>query len=704
MEMIHSKSENLFSRLAEYRTDFPSAIDSLKEAFDDAQRRRARLSTDETPLSIGIMGQVKAGKSSLLNMMLFGGRALLPEAATPKTANLTRIRHGRTPHYEAHFYTHDEWEALKKLAANPAQDAAARAARELVAHADAQRLDIQRLLVRGSEVVEAATIDELMGRLNDYTGSDGRYTPLVKHGELSLPMPELEGIEVVDTPGMNDPVLSRTLKTREYMSQCDVVFFLSRAGQFFDQSDQDIMSQQLPQKGVKRLVLVASQFDGIVSDDGFNRKSLAECLTRAREKLTGQAARNLNALVKRYEAQDNKAAAERLREALTKPRFISSFAQAYATVEERAWSAQQRHTHDQLQEIARDCWGGTKLKLSDWQELSGFEAIQEAYRAARDEKAAILAEQRATLERELQALFAELLDNLRARAQDRINTLVNSDVASLKDKQEKTQRRLDVISAALRAGLDEIISTARRRQDEVVADLRDAAQRAGDVQERTGYKSESYSVKIGGPVWYKPWTWFSEARNESYSETSSYKYVATADAIENLRYYIRTAERQLREIFADIDDVAVSITLRKKLLSSIDFNDPDFDPRSLRVWVEEAIADLELPKLEFSAPDVNEVFAGFGSELKSSSEISSLRAHLEETVSRINRELLERLDAGVSDVCQQLGRIATNLSAQLSAKLQQEMEQLRSAFADKEKNINRMKSLLAIVDTQRSAL
>ena len=32
---------------------------------------------------------------------------------------------------------------------------------------------------------------------------------------------------------MNDSVPSRTQKTREYMAQCDVVLFLSRASQFW---------------------------------------------------------------------------------------------------------------------------------------------------------------------------------------------------------------------------------------------------------------------------------------------------------------------------------------------------------------------------------------------------------------------------------------------------------------------------------------
>ncbi len=40
-------------------------------------------------LKVGIIGRVKAGKSSLLNALIFEGVEVLPKAATPMTASLT---------------------------------------------------------------------------------------------------------------------------------------------------------------------------------------------------------------------------------------------------------------------------------------------------------------------------------------------------------------------------------------------------------------------------------------------------------------------------------------------------------------------------------------------------------------------------------------------------------------------------------------
>ena len=45
-------------------------------------------------LNIGIVGRVKAGKSSLLNAIFFKGDDILPKAATPMTASLTLLGYG----------------------------------------------------------------------------------------------------------------------------------------------------------------------------------------------------------------------------------------------------------------------------------------------------------------------------------------------------------------------------------------------------------------------------------------------------------------------------------------------------------------------------------------------------------------------------------------------------------------------------------
>ncbi len=56
-------------------------------------------------LKVGIIGRVKAGKSSLLNALIFEGVEVLPKAATPMTASLTVLKYAKTLSAQVEFYS-----------------------------------------------------------------------------------------------------------------------------------------------------------------------------------------------------------------------------------------------------------------------------------------------------------------------------------------------------------------------------------------------------------------------------------------------------------------------------------------------------------------------------------------------------------------------------------------------------------------------
>ncbi|GAA7252063.1 hypothetical protein ID0469_14880 [Helicobacter pylori] len=65
-------------------------------------------------LKVGIIGRVKAGKSSLLNALIFEGKDVLPKAATPMTASLTVLKYAQNLRAEVEFYSQEDIEELKK--------------------------------------------------------------------------------------------------------------------------------------------------------------------------------------------------------------------------------------------------------------------------------------------------------------------------------------------------------------------------------------------------------------------------------------------------------------------------------------------------------------------------------------------------------------------------------------------------------------
>ena len=82
VEKTLSSREELFD--SEKLIEFKQITSALEQNIEIAKN-------DSRKLSIGIVGAVKAGKSSFLNACIFDGEDYLPKAATPMTAALTGI-------------------------------------------------------------------------------------------------------------------------------------------------------------------------------------------------------------------------------------------------------------------------------------------------------------------------------------------------------------------------------------------------------------------------------------------------------------------------------------------------------------------------------------------------------------------------------------------------------------------------------------
>ena len=92
----------------------------IKQAADnrfitDEQRREFEQKLDNDVLTIGVIGQMKAGKSTFLNAFVFE-RDVLPAATTPMTAALTVITYGPEEKIEVEFYNSEEWDEQRLTA------------------------------------------------------------------------------------------------------------------------------------------------------------------------------------------------------------------------------------------------------------------------------------------------------------------------------------------------------------------------------------------------------------------------------------------------------------------------------------------------------------------------------------------------------------------------------------------------------------
>jgi hypothetical protein len=166
------------------------------------------------------------------------------------------------------------------------------------AHEQAQHMKesgIDPCTLQQSAELKATNAKELKEQLNDYVGTKGRFMPFTKIVHVYMPLETLRDIRVIDTPGTNDPVVSREERTISLLKTCDVVFVVSPAGAFLNEDDLTLLNRITLKEGVQELALIASQVDSQLHDSE-KRALLDDALNSVRSNLTAQARRNLGDL------------------------------------------------------------------------------------------------------------------------------------------------------------------------------------------------------------------------------------------------------------------------------------------------------------------------------------------------------------------------------------------------------------------------
>jgi len=116
---IIEKSRKVEKLLGKYSSLIGGESELFEKEFsiDNAEKLKLLLENREKEgrqLRIGIVGRVKAGKSSLLNGLVFDGKNVLPQAATPMTAALTQISFGDEFSVEVNFFSKNEIAHIKE--------------------------------------------------------------------------------------------------------------------------------------------------------------------------------------------------------------------------------------------------------------------------------------------------------------------------------------------------------------------------------------------------------------------------------------------------------------------------------------------------------------------------------------------------------------------------------------------------------------
>lgn len=292
------------------------ALTKLKEEFDRKEHGSDVLLADNSVLKIGIVGQVKAGKSSFLNSLFFDGENILPRASTPMTAGLTMLKYGDSNKFIVEYFSKKEWQYfVDKAAEYDKLVEMAKAQNPGITDSDAEKmLNIDDTKLSAKEMVSKCSrlaqsnvqdtskkeekafsqIGELKDILEDYVGANGKLTSIVKCLTLELNDERLKDLQIVDTPGVNDPVLSREMRTREFLQECHGVFFLSNSTSFFGAADVNFLVNRIGSQGIGTVVLIGSMLDaGLMDASGKYFDDLGNALDYVKTSLERQYKHNI---------------------------------------------------------------------------------------------------------------------------------------------------------------------------------------------------------------------------------------------------------------------------------------------------------------------------------------------------------------------------------------------------------------------------
>ncbi|BDB65856.1 hypothetical protein Hc94105_0035 [Helicobacter cinaedi] len=242
LKEFHTQFHTLFELLTPLLSK-----DSLLQAMD---KNLAKL--QEQRFCIGITGVLSAGKSTFLNALL--GQEVLGTSSVPETANLSVLRYGETPRARVHFWSKEQWEDLESQGAYDTHLQA------FVKESKEHFKDKLQDFITSPKYTKDIELNELSA----YTSANhtSKFCNLVEKVELFMPLAFLEnGVEIVDTPGLDDPITKREDITREYIEHCDMLIHIMNASCAATQKDIDFILEALLEQNISRLLVVLTRID-----------------------------------------------------------------------------------------------------------------------------------------------------------------------------------------------------------------------------------------------------------------------------------------------------------------------------------------------------------------------------------------------------------------------------------------------------------
>lgn len=342
------------------------------------------------------------------------------------------------------------------------------------------------------------SLSEIRAKLKDYVGSSGKFMPFTKSITLRLDNEFLKDVQIIDTPGLNDSVPSRSARTNEILRECDAVLVLSPAGQFMDQNDV-ILVRKLA-GSVARIFVIASKGDSELY--GSEKDKNGGILNAVFEGIQNTLERSKNNALQKADVENNV-----LQRAL-KEKMIVCAGICAGIVAKRGENLDEMeiHTLNRLKEEYPNDFQGEKM----WENLSklaNIEALNAVFAELKKDKELILQERISGFLQSNDKALNAYKEALQDRVRQRIDALQKVDIDGLKARASALQEVKERGESVLDSEWNELCvkfcfdirGILKDKQTEFFENLENEAEsKQGDFIKTTGwiFKDKHYLKKV----------------------------------------------------------------------------------------------------------------------------------------------------------------------------------------------------------------
>ncbi|WRG36427.1 dynamin family protein [Helicobacter pylori] len=726
---------------------------------EELEKTLKEMQAEDRDLKVGIIGRVKAGKSSLLNALIFEGVEVLPKAATPMTASLTVLKYAKTLSAQVEFYSQKDIlelkneharyerefqrmvgeevkrqkekqslsnrakEGLNKFGKMFSRDKSDKEASKDRVLSDEEILEKARRIAK-SELekdtklvssrdqyekmkksgslntknldprIQANSLQELNQKLLQFVGADGKYMPYTKAVQISLNNPNLKDLEVIDTPGVNDPIASREERTKALLKDCDVVFIVSPSGQFLTDSDMSLFDRVSNKEGLQEIYFVASQADSAVlsmSEVEKSNQHLPTALENAQKALSSQLNNIMGALIQNYPNQQ-----EIFEKAIKNGVILTSgvcFSMHKDFENQASWERSQKteEYHNALRNL-RDSYSdafssGDKSKES-LLFLSNMGAIEERLKKATKEKEKIISQKlqnyAESQANNLHSFITQLLQDL----EEEKKKVKNANISAIKEQIVVYQNLSNEIETGFDGVYEEFILHFIKNTRDGLNETLTKAIRTAKTHSREEEEEEHYieRVKQGG-VWgsfKRNFLWWADD-DAGYNEVERTRATIKAGAVlDHLTEMHESCERALNDSARSFK-VVFKKELYAKVFSQLReiISDDLIDEVAFKKSVKAVLDSIEFEKFDYTDKLPGEIKGKTG--FLKGDEANAFIQSVENHVRGFEAEAKQDVKGYVQGLSENLGE--QDFANGVLSKLQQDMQNLHNQVQNKEQSI-----------------